>query len=81
MALDPDETVRDLRFELHELLLDLKELKFDGGADERARFLEITRDDEAHAQIQNLHRQKDHLSGLKARLMARLNTSSFAPSL
>ena len=81
MASDPDETVRDLRFELHELLLDLKELKFDGGADELARFLETTRDDEAHAQIQKLQRQKARVSDLKARLMARLNTSSFAPSL
>ena len=49
MASDPAETVRDLRFELHELLLDLKELKFDGGADDLARFLKTTRDDEAHA--------------------------------
>jgi hypothetical protein len=46
MASDPDETVRDLRFELHELLDDLKELKL-GGADELARFLETTHDDEA----------------------------------
>ncbi len=80
MASDPDETVHDLRIELHELLDDLKELKF-GGADEPARFLETTRDYEAHAQIQKLQRQKDRVGNLKACLMAKLNTSSFAPSL
>jgi hypothetical protein len=80
MASDPDETVRDLRFELHELLNDLKELKF-GSADEIAGFLETTRDDEAHAQIQKLQRQKDRVSILKARLIEKSNTNSFAPSL
>jgi hypothetical protein len=63
MDSDPDETVRDLRTEVYELLDDLKELKY-SGVDGFARFLETTRDDEATAQIQiqTLRRQKDRTS-------------------
>jgi hypothetical protein len=71
MASDPDETVRDLRFELYGLLDDLKELQF-SGVDEFASFMETTRDDEAHAQIQKLQRQKDRVINMKAHLMLRL---------
>jgi hypothetical protein len=40
MDSDPDETVRDLRTELYELLDDLKELKY-SCVDEFARFLHL----------------------------------------
>ena len=51
MDLDPDESVRDLRTELYELLDDLKELKF-SGVDEFARWMETTRDDGSAYQLQ-----------------------------
>jgi hypothetical protein len=47
---------------------------------EFARFLETTRDDEAHAQIPILWRQKDCMQLLKTRLIEKSMTSSFAQS-
>jgi hypothetical protein len=70
MDWDPDETVCYLRTELHELLDDMKELKY-SSVDEFARWMETTRDDEAYAQIQikKPQRQKDSMSNLKTRLI------------
>ncbi len=79
MGSDPDETVRDLRTELFESLDDLHKKTF-RGVDEFARFLETTRDDETHAQIPKLWRQRDSMQLLKTRLIDKLKTSSFAPS-
>ena len=50
---DPSETVFNLRAEMFELLHDLKDLKY-SCVDDFARFLEITRDDEAHTLIPKL---------------------------
>ena len=67
MDSDPVDIVFDLRTELHELVDDLRELKF-GGVDEFTRFLEAARDDEAHAQIPKLRKMKDRIQLLKTRL-------------
>ncbi len=68
MDSDPEGTVRILRSELYELLDGLKVLKY-SCVDEFSRFLETTHNDEAHAQIQKLQRQKDCMSNLKTRLI------------
>ncbi len=79
MDSDPDETVLHLRKERFELLDDLHRINF-RGVDEFARFLETTHDDEAHAQIPKLRRQKHRMQLLKKRLIERSTTSSFAQS-
>jgi hypothetical protein len=78
MDSDPVDIVFDLRTELHELVDDLRELKF-GGVDEFTRFLEAARDDEAQAQIPKLRKMKDRIQLLKTRLIEKSRTSSFAP--
>ena len=57
---DPDEIMFDLRREMFELLDDLKELNY-SGADDFARYLETTRDNEAPAQIPKLLKKKDQM--------------------
>jgi hypothetical protein len=63
MDSDPGETAFNLREELFELLHDLKDLKY-SCVDDFARFLEITRDDEARALIPKLRKQEDHMQFL-----------------
>jgi hypothetical protein len=80
MDSDPDAVVFGLRAELFELLDEMKELKY-SCADDVARFLETTHDDEAHALIPKLRKKKVRMQLLKTRLIETSKNSSFAQSL